>query len=219
MAATSNVVLLGGKRIHLALLDSRGTGVHEAILGLNHSREYFDLKVRKGETLEGLIREAETYIKDHPFDVVYIAGGANNITYKDSFTKRISYRWGAGDDLKNHLTNIVKVADRDLHSKFPATKIVFCPLVGTDLKRVVNEHPVKEEDQHAVEEAVWEFNSIVFEINKTREVFSPPLQHQVHRFCKGYRRSYYQHLEDGLHPTKELKLKWAQHFIKAMARN
>ena len=124
-----------------------------------------------------------------------------------------------GDGLKTHLMSILNKADKDLHEYFPASKIIFCPLVGTDLARVVSEHQVSKEDQIAVEEAIWEFNSQVFAISKRRGNFTPPLHHQVHRFCKGTRRAYYHHLMDGIHLSDYLKLQWAQNFIKAMARN
>ena len=68
-------------------------------------------------------------------------------------------------------------------------------------------------------EAVWSFNTAVFKINKERQVVSPSLHHQVHRFCKGRRRAYYHHLQDGLHLTDYLKNKWADEFTTVMAHN
>ena len=75
----------------------------------------------------------------------------------------------------------------------------------------LNAHKVTQEDQDVVEDAVWEFNSQV--------TYCPALQHQVHRFCKGSRRTYYHHLHDGLHLSEDLKIKWANQFLKAMAHN
>ena len=80
--AASAVVLLGSKRLHVAFTDSRGEGVHELILRLNKSNEYFELERRDEATLEELIDMTSTHLKDHPFDVVFIAGGINNIIEK-----------------------------------------------------------------------------------------------------------------------------------------
>ena len=155
----------------------------------------------------------------HPFDVIYIAGGANNITSKNKLTSLISYEWGQGPELGNHLISTLLGADSRLRKYYPASKIVFCPLVGSDLARVVNAHHVTEMDQKAVDDMIWDFNTEVYRINKERGIYCPALQHQVHRYCKGTRRRYYEHLQDGLHPTESLKKKWALQFVKAMAHN
>ena len=213
------MVTLGSKRIHLALTDSRGIGVLEHIQRLNKSGECFDLQAYKGATFRDLIGIAEGYLPKHDFDVIYIAGGANDITYKDKKTNMIHYRWGSGEDLKTHLVSILHEADKKLTKNFPASRIVFCPLVGSELERVVNAHPIEPSDQEAVEEAVWEFNTQVFKINNRRGMRCPSLHHQVHRFCKGKRGAYYFHLVDGLHLNEDLKTKWAKSFLKAMAHN
>ena len=88
------MVSLGSKRIHIALTDSRGFGVHEHITRLNNTGEYFDLKPYNGATFRDLVGDAERYLKNHLFDVVYIAGGANDITEKNKHTKAISFNWG-----------------------------------------------------------------------------------------------------------------------------
>ena len=217
--ATSAVVMLGSKRIHVAFMDSRGDGLQDLIDKMKGQRETLEIDFRKGATLGDLVEKAKSYLKDHPFDVIYIAGGANNITHKNKWTKQISYTWGPGEGLKKHLVDSLLKADRELQEAFPATKIIFCPMVGSELAKIVNAHEVTDLDQQVVEEAVWEFNNKVFTINARRGTFSPPLHHQVHRFCKGARKAYYQHLRDGLHPTVALRQKWAKNFIKAVAQN
>ena len=213
------MVTLGSKRIHIAFTDSRGEGVLKATRNLNTTGECFDLQVYKGATLEELVSVAEGYLPRHDFDVVYIAGGANNITYKDRSTNRIYFTWGHGDNLKNYLVKVLTEADQRFSKKFPASKVIFCPLIGSELKRVVNAHPTSQGEQEAVEEAVWEFNSQVFKINNRRGVMTPSLHHQVHRMCKGKRCTCYHHLADGIHLTEDLKLKWAKQFVKAIAHN
>ena len=85
------MVTLGSRRIHLALTDSRGIGVHEHIVRLNNSNEYFDLMPYKGATFGQLAETAENHLKGHDFDVVYRAGGVNDIPTKDSYTEKISF--------------------------------------------------------------------------------------------------------------------------------
>ena len=213
------MVTLGSRRIHLALTDSRGIGVGDKILELNKSQEYFELRPYRGAVFEDLVETALGYLKNHQLDVVYIAGGVNNITLKDQKNKLIHYQWGAGEELADHLVKILKWADGALSTSYPASRVVFCPLVGCELSRVVSAHPTTDDEQKAVDEAVWAFNELVFEINRRRNTYCPPLHHQVHRFCKGKKRVYYHHLADGIHLTCLLKTKWAQNFVHAMAQN
>ena len=211
--------MLGSRRMHYAFMDSRGKGLKDLITSRNKSAELMDITVWEGATLNELVEGAASYLKGHPFDIVYIAGGACDITRKDRVSKKIFFEWEGPNSLKSHLVDCVNRANTRLLTDFPAPKVVFCPLVASELKRVVSGMSVSDSDQLVVEEAIWEFNSTVFKINRDRGTVSPALHHQVHRFCKGTRRAYYHHLQDGLHPSTLLKEKWANEFIKVMAHN
>ena len=166
------------------------------------------------------MQAAEEYLHKHPFDIVYVAGDACDITTKDEKSSKISFDWdSSGDDLENHLIRVLTKADGRIRRYFPASRVVYCPLIGSDLARVVSDKNVTEEDQAAVERAVWGFNTKAFELNEANRSFSLPLHHQVHRFCKGKKKAYYHHLPDGLHLSDSLKDKWAKEFVKAMAHN
>ena len=213
------MAMLGSSRIHIVFMDSRGDGLQELIDSANNTGEHFEVDFLRGATFGDLVDKVDAYLPTHPFDVIYLAGGVNDITTKNRQTNLISYRWGQGDDLKNYLVKILKSANAHLKKNHPASKIVFCPLPGSELSRIVSEHKTSEEDQQAVEEAIWEFNSVVFEINAERGTVCPSLHHQIHRFCKGTRRAYYHHLADGIHLTQNLREKWAKQFIKVMTHN
>ena len=148
---------------------------------------------------------AEEHLKRH--DEVYMVGVTTEVTTKNSFTKQISFEWGQNLDLQNHLVNLLNQVNDRLKIYYPASKVVFCPLIGTDLTIVVNSHPVSAEDQKTVDNAIWEFNSQVLRVNEERETFFPALHQQVHRFCKGKQREHYHHLHDALHLSHDLKIK------------
>ena len=213
------MALLGGRRIHLIITDSRGKGLGDLIKSRNASGEPFDILVREGATLFNLVEATASHLQKCPFDIVYVVGGACDITFKEKRTGRIIYAWGEGKALENHLLSSLKNADKKLSRDFPASKVIFCPLIASELARVVNHGTPSQEDQAAVERAVWEFNSTLFKINKDKNLISPSLHHQVHRFCKGRKRNYYHHLEDGIHPNEYLKAKWADEFTTVMAHN
>ena len=212
------MALLGSKRIHLIITDSRGKGLGDLISTRNNTGELYDVLVREGTSLFDLVEVAVKHLHKNPFDVVYIVGGACDITFKEKTTKRIVYAWRKGE-LESHLLEVLNNANKRMYKEFPASKVVFCPLIASELARVVNHGVTTQENQHEVEEAVWEFNSNVFKINKERGVVSPSLHHQVHRYCKRKRRNYYHHLDDGIHLSEYLLNKWADEFATVMAHN
>ena len=188
------------------------------ITKINRS-EYLEVRVSKGATLHCLTRLASSHLGKYPFDVVYIVGGICDVTTKDSATGRISFDWVPPAELGNQLVKRLYDEDEFMRRQHPASRVVFCPLVGVELEEVVNSHAVNREQQEAVNEAVFDFNTEIFSINERRGTFSPSLHRTVHRTIRGKNKSYYHHLSDGIHPTEELKGKWADEFVKAIARN
>ena len=91
--STDRMAMLGSNRIHLALTDNRRRGVLERIQTKNSSNEYFELRMIDGATICQLAGHAERYLIGHPFDVVYLVGGACGITTENRDTKLFSYEW------------------------------------------------------------------------------------------------------------------------------
>ena len=199
--------------------DSRGKDLDYRIRRLNTTGEELDVGIYEGATLQDLTEAAMRYLPKHLFDVIYIMGGACDITSKDPRSKHITYDWKSEDDLKIQLVGSLLNADKEFKKIFLASRIVYCPLVGVDLARVVTAQTITQQNQHAVDNPVWEFNSAVFDLNSQNGTFSPSLHHTVHRFCKGKKRCYYHHLDDEIHPSADLKDRWANQFVNAMAHN
>ena len=175
--------------------------------------------MRKGASLQQLSRMAGAHLDRYPFDVVYVAGGACDITTKSQYSKAISFDWNPPAAVSSHLIRMLDLEDKYLHETYPASRVVFCPLVGTELLRVVTAHQVTPQQQEAVDEAIFKFNSAIFLLNKKRETYSPSLHRTVHRSKAQIKKSYYHHLVDGLHPTESLLQKWADEFVKATKFN
>ena len=209
---------LNERRCQVAFMDSRATDLQKKIDVLNKG-EYLGIREFKGATLRQLTRMAGRHSEKYPFDVVYIAGGVCDITSKDSFTNKISFEWEPPEGVIDHLKMTLNRASETMRKDHPATKVVFCPLVGVELARVVNAHPVTDDQQWAVDTSIFEFNENVFKLNKEGGTFSPSLHRSVHRSTKGTRKSYYHHLADGIHLSEELKVKWAEEFVKAAKIN
>ena len=209
---------LNEKRCHIAFMDSRGYELQAKVDTLNDG-EYLGIRKHKGAGLHQLTRLASSYLDKYPFDGVYIIGGACDITTKAKNSNQISFEWSQPSDLGKYLALTLASEDQYIEKHHPASRVVFCPLVGVALGRVVNVHPINEDQQAAVDEAVFKFNEEVFIINKRRKVFSPSLYRTVHKSNRGKHKSFYQHLGDGIHLTNDLKEKWAVELVKATKNN
>ena len=206
------------RREHWIFSDSRGSGLYEKIASKHHS-EFIGVWKKSGATFGELVDLAANHLGSYPFDVVYIVGGANNITTKNKFTGKISFEWNPPDLLIPHLIAELQRANVRTKKEFPASKVVFCTLIGSDLSRVVNSHKVNDHQQHIVNEAVFDFNEEIFKIIRERGTFSPSLHRTVHRAKNGKRKSFYDHLQDGIHLRDHIKDKWADEFVKAAKNN
>ena len=167
------MAMLGSKQIHMVYNDRRGCGVEEIIEQNNLKGEYMKVVAYKRASFNEIASSAKEHLKRH--DEVYMVGVTTEVTTKNSFTKQISFEWGQNLDLQNHLVNLLNQVNDRLKIYYPASKVVFCPLIGTDLTRVVNSHPVSAEDKITVDNAIWEFNSQVLRVNEERETFFPAL--------------------------------------------
>ena len=68
--------------------------------------EYLKVREYKGATLYQLAKLAGKHLDNYPFDVVYIAGGACDITKKDNCTNKISFEWPTEKwSMSEHLLN------------------------------------------------------------------------------------------------------------------
>ena len=206
------------RRQHWIFIDSRGSDLYEKIQHKQCS-EYIRVWKQGGSTLDYLTQLAKFHLKSYPFDVIYLAGEVNDITTKNKATGKISFGWNPPEKLILHLVDEPKRVDMELAKEFPASKIVFCTLVGSHLERVVTGHPTTLLQQEAVNEAVFSFNGEVFKINERRDTFSPSLHKTFHRSKKGRKNSHYDNLADGIHLNDYMKDKWTEEFHKAALRN
>ena len=209
---------LNDRRCHIVFMDSRGVGLQEIIDRLNHG-EYLEIQVKKGATLQTLSRSLSSHLTRYPFDVVYIAGGICDFTTKDHVTKNISFQWKSTSDLQNYLFSILENEDKFLTKNHPASKVIFCPLVGVYLIRVVNDHQMASSHQEIFVDTVFEFNTRIFKINKSRSTFLPAIHRTIHRSSGTKKKSHYHHLDDGLHLTKDHLEKCSSEFINAAENN
>ena len=149
------MALLGGKRIHLVIGDIRIAGIGDIIKGNGGANEHIELKKCMGASLGVMVDEAMRHLSKCPFDVIYLAGGACDITRKDRLTGIIYFDWEGDTSLLSHLVMSLNKANTRLTKYFPASRIVFCPLIGSELKIVVHGQVTSKNHQLMVDNAIW----------------------------------------------------------------
>ena len=118
-------------------MDSRGRNLDEYIWHMNDTSQPILIFYFPGAKLQTLAKEASKYATLFPFDIICIAGGINHVTVRDRLTGVTTYEWQSEIALVNLLLGCVSQAEKFLHKKHPATKVIFCALAGAQLDLVV----------------------------------------------------------------------------------
>ena len=101
---------LGDRRKHVMFMDSRGSRLQEMLGKAGVSKTDFLIIPIPGAKIQALIREADEYAKIYPFDVLYIAGGINDVTVKCKITKMVTFEWQSVAALSNFLISTISTA-------------------------------------------------------------------------------------------------------------
>ena len=139
-----------------------------------------------------------------PFDGAYIIAGFYDITNKNRLTC--------------YLLNTRRDCYDQLKKDHPGAIIVFCPLIGLDLYRVVPGSTLAQ--QEIINNTVWSSNIELSRMKEVNSFYYPFLASPVHRIENGKQGSYYHHLAmDGLHLSEQIITSWAKQLVKAFGRN
>ena len=104
-------------------------------------------------------------------------------------------------------------AEKFLQKKGPATQVIFCPMLGADLEKILKK--TVRNEQSILDEALWIFNEEVFQKNKLTERYAPNFADPVYRQIRGNKRTFFHHLaDDGIHLSNNLKQIWARKMLK-----
>ena len=184
----------------------------------NTGRIPFNIEQYKGAGLVDVVEKADIYLRSYPFDVAYVVAGVNDITNKNRGTGVVSFLWKSEDALANYLIETRKNSYDQLKKDHPGSILVFCPLVGLDLHRIVRGSTTSQ--QTMVDNAVWRNNLHLNKMRDEHAFYFPFLASPVHRVENGRHKSYYHHLgTDGLHLSDKIITAWATQFVKAFGRN
>ena len=146
----------------------------------------------------------------------YIIAGAFDLINVNENDNTVTLNWDSQLALTRYYDDMLREANGYILEKYPASKVVFCPMVGMELSKVVSDaDTVKTKDQIMVDGAVWEFNSKVRSINNKNDLKTPFLLTPIHRHANGKKKTYYHHLNNGKDPSDYIMDKWAKALVHA----
>ena len=199
-------------RRHIFFFDSRGFNLERELNIINTERKPVEPFFFNGATIKNLVHEAINYGRTRPFDLMFVVGGICNITDKDRNTGKISFILDTPEKLSNHIINIMEDEDKRFKKELPASKLIFCRMVGANLENVLKRQA--ETEQLVMDEAIYQINEYIFRKNIDKELWAPDMATPVHRI-NGKMKSNYEHLSrDGIHLSQELKKSGAKKLLK-----
>ena len=173
-----------------------------------------------GSRMHSLVEEIDSYLDSYPFDTVYMISGEYNLIHTNEESGFVEFNWDSEQMLGDYYKRILTDIDRSFVAKYPASRVIFCPMVGFELGKVVSEaKDLPEGAQDIVNGTVWIFNQEVRRINNRKNLKTPFLLSPVHRHNNGKKHAYWHHLNAGKDPLRETLGKWAKEIIKATTLN
>ena len=215
MANASELPL--NRRRLIFFFDSRGKFLEYEINLINNTKKPVEPWTFSSATINDLVHEAINYGKTRPFDLLFIVGGICDITVKDWGNNTITFPWTDSKSLVQHVINIIEAAEIRFRKELPASKIIFCRLVGANLEKVLQRKI--ENEQEIMDESIFEINKYIHKKNIEKNMWAPDMATPVHRQIRGENKSFYEHLaNDGLHLSNDLRKKWAKKILSATDR-
>ena len=193
--------------------DSRGSYINELIKEEFGVTRDVEVLIYKSAGIGTLIKNAYYYSKSRPHDMVFIAGGICNITRKDPVSKKITFEWDNPVRLSKHIIDILEREEDTFYENAPASKMVYCNMVGADLSKVLKREV--NEEQQILNEAIYIINEDIFQKNIVKNLYAPDLASPVHRKINGNNMSFLYHLDnDVIHLSLDMKRRWARKMFK-----
>ena len=94
------MALLGGKRLHLVISDSRVIGIGDVVKRKGNQNELIEFRMCKIASFGERVDVAMSHLGKCPFDIVYVAGGVCDLTTKKHTTRAISFEWESEDSFQ-----------------------------------------------------------------------------------------------------------------------
>ena len=175
------------------------------------------VRANSGKTIGGIVNETIREFKSKKFDLLYFAGGVNDLSNKIGW-RHITPVFGDEQKLTTCITNLLEEAKAKL--SVITRKVIICDLIGLSYK----EYNVNGEEfqarQQTVNNGVVNVNNNIDKLNNTEGLMGVKWSYHVHKLRHGRRGHRYANtLSDGIHFTDESKAKFVKYLTATFYHN
>ena len=185
-------MVVAGSRKHIYFMGERGLNLERIPSRVNNTGTRIEPWTFPGADFQDIVREALYFTEKSPFDLIFLCAGIYNIVNKDEPTGKFFFPWSSCEQLILALLKMVDKADKHFCKDRPATKVIYCPVIGADLGRLLGRDAAQQ--QLILNEGVWALNQKFYGLNKARSYYCPNMVVPVHRIVSGKRKNCYHHL-------------------------
>ena len=191
--------------------DSRLTDMDRRITNTIVKQNMKDINVTvraySGKNINGITDETIREFKTSKFDLLYFAGGVNDLSRKISW-RHIEPDFDNVSTLTNHMSDLLKGAKDKL--SVIALKVILCDLVGLSYKNYNINGQDFPQHQQTVNTSIININNRIDEINNQDLLTGVKWSFHIHKLRHGRRgHRYANNMSDGLHFTDDTKDKFA----------
>lgn len=218
----------------IIITDSRGRDLKSHLVGQNtQDTVRIDVISHPGAGLELAVLKSLQHLRKHKPQLVIIAAGICDLTWRNRVSKEIGLRHGRVSDNVAQVVNAMKAA-YDLIRTEGIPRVTFATLTGLDLADSNNSlrrymtteqyedycthSKITPHSQHALNQAILTINRKIILFNRRNSINTVWLAGLVHAYIKGSYHHYYRRLVDGCHLDEKTKASWANQIIKSIKR-
>lgn len=141
--------------------------------------------------------------------MVLLMAGINDITVLNKHTRRVRLISTSSSVILSHVIGEINRAKSLILNAFPDVKIAVGGIIGISLN-TYNRYPGISRLQPVVDEAITGINAYIHQMNTDSGLPHPRLTSKVQVWKRGIRKSVYDRLHDGLHPSDIILKAWAR---------
>ena len=150
----------GERRKHIYFMDGGGDRLAALMERTNKSGLAIEPWIFPDSKFQEIVHEALYYTESRPFDLISLCAWIYNFITKDTVTGEFSFPWNSCEKLILSLLQMVDEADRRFTKERPATKVIYCPIMGANLDIIL--HRKAKLEQTILNEGICELNTKFF---------------------------------------------------------
>lgn len=188
----------------IVIADSRGRNLDVWI-----ENEEILVSFKPGAKLMDVALSALEIIPIHKPDVILLMAGINDLTILNKYTRKVRLISNSSSSMVSFMIEQINRVKSIILGSFPDVKVAVGGIIGISLN-AYNRLPGTSRLQPIIDEAIIGINAYIHQMNSDSGLPHPRLTTKVHIWKRGIRKTKYERLHDGLHPSELILKAWAR---------